>query len=231
MKAVAIIPARGGSKRIPQKNIKPFCGLPIIAYPLKLALQSGIFERVVVSTDSAEVAAVALKLGAEVVDRPADLANDHSALLDVMVHEARRLNTPGGPDYLCYILATAVFLSPDELRRGANAVESGGFCHALTAVPFASPVQRAFVQTTNGGTRMLTPDSYKRRSQDFPTVYHDAGQCYWGKIESFINGMGSYFGDTTTIIPMAPHSVIDIDTEGDWQMAEAIFRTLNGKKN
>jgi pseudaminic acid cytidylyltransferase len=224
---VAVIPARGGSKRIPHKNTRLFCGQPIISYPLKAALNCGVFTRVIVSTDDPCAASIALELGADVVQRPKALADDFSSLRDVMVHEATQLSTPGGPDYLCFILATAVFVSESLLRRGAQIMSDGRFEHALTALPFSSPVQRAFVQTHSGGTRMLMPEYYLCRSQDLSVTYRDAGQCYWGKTTSFLKTSAEYFSESTTLIPMDPDVVVDIDTLDDWRKAERCHRAAH----
>jgi len=224
---VAIIPARGGSKRIPRKNTRLFCGQPIITYPLKAALSSRIFARVIVSTDDSRAASIARGLGADVVQRPKALADDYSSLRNVMAHEATHFCTPDGPDYLCFILATAVFVSEGLLRRGAEIMSDGRFEHALTALSFSSPVQRAFLQTHNGGTRMLMPEYYSCRSQDLAVTYRDAGQFYWGKTRSFLETSAEYFSESTTLIPMDPDGVVDIDTFDDWEKAERCYRAAH----
>jgi pseudaminic acid cytidylyltransferase len=224
MKAIAIIPARGGSKRILHKNIREFCGLPILAYPVRVALQSELFNRVVVSTDSRHVAAIALQFGAEVVDRPSDLADDHASLREVMAYEAQRFISSDAPSYICYLLPTAVFATFDVLRSGAAIMRGAKFDHALTAVPFSKPVQRAFVQTPSGGTRMLMPQHYSDRSQDLAIAYHDAGQCYWGKPDSLAVATTDYFSERTALVPMDRNLVVDIDTLADWEIAEARYR-------
>lgn len=225
---VAIIPARGGSKRIPRKNIRDFCGHPILSYPIRTALDSGLFARVIVSTDDPEVAAIARHYGAEAVDRPHELADDHASLGEVMAHEARRLADTDEPEFICFLLATAVFVSIDVLARGASLMRDGRFDHVLTAVPFPAPVQRSFVCTPAGGTRMLMPEMYSMRSQDLEQAYHDAGQCYWGRTRCFINPGADYFNERTTIIPMDHRLTVDIDTPEDWEIAKIRFRQANG---
>ncbi len=230
MNAVAIIPARGGSKRIPRKNIRDFGGRPILSYPVQAALESGLFTRVLVSTDDAEVAAVARQYGAEVVDRPAELADDHARLRDVMTHEAKRLCVPDGPEFICYLLATAVFVSVDILKQGATIMNEGRFDHALTAMPFPAPVQRAFVRTPGGGTRMFMPEMYTIRSQDLEEAYHDAGQCYWGRTHCFLDAGADYFNERTAVIPMDRRLAVDIDTPEDWEIAETRYRLAHEKR-
>lgn len=224
MGAVAIIPARGGSKRIPRKNIRPFCGKPIICHPIQAALDSGLFEQVWVSTDDDEIAAIAEGQGARVVKRPESLADDHARLRDVMKFEAERLCGEGEPEFICFLLATAVFVSPTILRQGAEIMAQGKFDHALTALPFPAPVQRAFVQTAGGGTRMFMPELYSVRSQDLEEAYHDAGQCYWGRLRCFLDAGADYFNERTSVIPMDRRFAVDIDTPVDWEIAEARYR-------
>jgi N-acylneuraminate cytidylyltransferase len=225
---IAIIPARGGSKRIPRKNIREFCGHPILSYPIRTALDSGLFARVIVSTDDSDVADVARHFGAEAVDRPPELADDHAPLGDVMAHEARRLEGADAPEFICFLLATAVFVSVDVLAYGAFLMQDERFDHALTAVPFPAPVQRSFVCTPAGGTRMLMPGMYSMRSQDLEQAYYDAGQCYWGRTRCFMKPGADYFNERTTIIPMDHRLAVDIDTPEDWEIAEIRYRQTNG---
>jgi pseudaminic acid cytidylyltransferase len=226
-KAVAVIPARGGSKRIPRKNILPFCGKPAICYPIEAALESGLFQRVIVSTDDAEIAAVSRQHGADVVDRPAELADDHARLRDVMKHEAQHLCGLEEPSHACFLLATAVFVTAEILHVGAALMNEGRFDHALTVIPFPSPIQRAFVQTPGGGTRMFMPENYSMRSQDLEEAFHDAGQCYWGRLRCFLDADADYFNERTTLIPMDRRFVVDIDTPTDWEIAEARYRSIH----
>ncbi len=225
--AVAIIPARGGSKRIPRKNVRSFCGKPIICHPILAASKSGLFQRIIVSTDDPEIAEIASQYGAEVVDRPAELANDHALLRDVMKFEAQRLCGPNGPECICFLLATAVFISPTILQAGAALMDNNSFDQALTAMPFPAPIQRAFMQTAGGGTRMFMPEQYSARSQDLEEAYHDAGQCYWGRLRCFLDSKADYFNERTAIIPMDRRFAVDIDTPIDWEIAEARYRLAN----
>jgi pseudaminic acid cytidylyltransferase len=223
MRSVAIIPARGGSKRIPHKNIRMFAGSPIVSYPIRAAIRSGLFRDVFVSTDDERIAEVARENQAKVVWRPAELADDHARLRDVMKFEARRLCGPDEPELVCFLLATAVFVSEKILRLGAEIMAGGSFNHALTAVPFPAPVQRAFVRTPSGGTRMFMPEHYSARSQDLEEAYHDAGQCYWGRLHAFLDAEADYFNDSTALIPMDRRFALDIDTPLDWELAEARY--------
>lgn len=223
MSAVAIIPARGGSKRIPRKNIRDFCGKPMLGWPLETALGTGLFSKVIVSTDDDEVASIAGGLGAEISERPAELSGDHASFQGVMEYEARRLVGQDQPDHLCFILATAVFLTAEMLRDGAARMGTGQWDFAIHAAPFPSPVQRAFVLTKSGGTRMMHPENYYTRSQDLEPAFYDVGQCYWGRLECFLKAPGaSFYGDRTVAIPVDRQSVVDIDTPEDWDLAETL---------
>jgi pseudaminic acid cytidylyltransferase len=223
MHSVAVIPARGGSKRVPRKNIRTFAGKPIISYPIATAIRSGLFKDVIVSTDDERIAEVARENRAKVVWRPAELADDHARLRDVMKFEVERLCGPDEPELVCFLLATAVFVSEKVLQFGAEIMAGGSFNHALTAVPFPAPVQRAFVRTPSGGTRMFMPEHYSARSQDLEEAYHDAGQCYWGRLHAFLDAEADYFNDRTALIPMDRRFALDIDTPLDWELAEARY--------
>ena len=224
VKAIAIIPARGGSKRVPRKNVRPFCGRPMISYPITAALESGLFARVLVSTDDPEIAQVARDHGADVVDRPADLADDQARLRDVMKFEVQRLCGSDEPEVVCFLLATAVFVNVEVLKEGAAIMGDNRFENALTALPFPAAIQRAFTKTPQGGTRMFLPQFYSARSQDLEEAYYDAGQCYWGRLRCFLNADADFFNERTAIIQMDRRFAVDIDTPLDWEIAEIHYR-------
>jgi N-acylneuraminate cytidylyltransferase len=218
---IALIPARGGSRRIPGKNIRPFLGKPIIAYPIECALGSGLFERVVVSTDDEGIASVARAHGAEVPFlRPSALADDFAGTVAVMRHAVEALRAEQA-EALCCIYATAPFLEADDLRRGWEILREGAWDYVFAATPFPAPVQRGFVQDGGGGVEMLHPEHFGTRSQDLPEVLHDAAQFYWGRPRAWLDGK-AIFGKDSTVVRLPRWRVQDIDTEEDWHRAEAM---------
>lgn len=219
---IALIPARGGSKRIPRKNIRPFLGKPMIGWPIAAALKSELFDRVVVSTEDAEIAQIAQQMGAEVpFIRPNNLADDFTPTRDVIVHT---IETLGNVEQLCCIYATAAFVTADHLQA-AHAMLTGDFVFA--AASFAHPVQRAMIKRPNGGVEMLYPEHAGTRSQDLPEAFHDAGQFYWGKAEAF-TARRPMFGPASTPYILDRRAVQDIDTPEDWLVAEAMFKQMHG---
>lgn len=229
MSAVAIIPARGGSKRIPRKNIRDFCGQPIIAWSIQAAIDSECFERVVVSTDDDEIAAVARACGAETPFlRPAALADDHTATIPVIQHAIERLEADGTtPARVCCIYATAPFITAADLR-GAGRLHARVACDfVLPVAAFASPIQRALRITANDRLEMFQPHLFTARSQDLEPAYHDAGQFYWGRTAAWLSGQ-PLFSPGSTAYPLPRFRVQDIDTPEDWQHAELLFRALDG---
>jgi N-acylneuraminate cytidylyltransferase len=225
---VAVIPARGGSKRIPRKNVRSFAGKPMMTYSIERALESGLFARVIVSTDDDEIADIATARGAEVpFRRPADLADDHATTLDVMHHAVSWLRA-GGIDMtaVCCIYATAPFISSVDLVRGLERFVSGGWSYVFAATTFAYPIFRSFQMESGGGLRMLFPQHALTRSQDLPTALHDAGQFYWGQPQSWLDRV-AIFGAQSAIVQIPSWRVQDIDTPEDWQRAELIARLLD----
>lgn len=219
---VAVIPARGGSKRIPRKNIRPFRGKPIIAWSIGAASESGCFERVIVSTDDAEIAEVARAYGAETpFVRPAAIADDFAPTAAVVKHALDWCAANGiKPDYGCCIYATAPFVGPEEIRAGLAQLIASGTDYAMSVTPFPAPIQRAY-RIRDGQLEMIDPDQYLARSQDLEQAYHDAGQFYWGKADAWREER-PLFGNTTPII-LPPHKVQDIDTPDDWRRAEMMM--------
>jgi pseudaminic acid cytidylyltransferase len=228
---VCVIPARGGSKRIPRKNIRPFCGQPMILHPIRAALASGVFDRVMVSTDDAQIAAVARAGGAEVpFTRPADLSDDHATSVAVIAHAARWLAANGpAPTYLCCLYATAPFVTPDHLAQGLERLLTTGARYAFPVTRFAFPIQRALRRDTGGGVSMFHPEHAMTRSQDLEDAFHDAGAFYWGTQSAWGTGAPIYDPASTTIV-LPRHLVQDIDTEEDWTHAEILYRTLHARE-
>lgn len=223
---VAVIPARGGSKRIPRKNIKDFCGKPMIAWSIETARDSKLFDRVVVSTEDPEIAAVGGRWAAEIVDRPSSLADDYAGTTEVIGHAAQWTLDRGWPvTSICCIYATAPFIEQADLARGAAAVESGGWTYAFAATTFAAPIFRAFRQHPEGGLEMFFPEHFTTRSQDLPVALHDAGQFYWGSPAAWIARKGIFERHSMPV--MVPRwRVQDIDDADDWKRAEFVFRQV-----
>jgi N-acylneuraminate cytidylyltransferase len=226
---IAVIPARGGSKRIPRKNIRPFCGKPIIAWPIDAARASGLFDHVIVSTDDPDIAETARGLGAEApFERPAELADDHAGTIPVIAHATGWARDQGWPvDAVCCIYPTAPMIAPDDLAEGLRLLGEGTHDFVLTATDYASPIFRAFRQAEDGGLAMVFPQHFDTRSQDLPRALHDAAQFYWGRPDAWLTAR-TLFGPRTTALLIPRWRVQDIDTPDDWTRAEALFRALGG---
>lgn len=224
---VAVIPARGGSKRIPRKNIRPFAGKPVIGYSIETALQSNLFDRVVVSTDDEEIAEVSRSFGAETPFlRPQKLADDFTGTNDVVKHCLQWLRDSRYPvDIACCIYATSPFLRIEYLKKGYELLISSGKSFAFTVTTFPFPVQRAIRITKEGTVEAIFPENNFVRSQDLQEAYHDAGQFYWGKANAFLNNEVIYSPASVPVI-LPRHLVQDIDTLEDWQRAELMFKAL-----
>lgn len=220
MQNLCIIPARGGSKRIPRKNIRPFLGKPIIAYSIQAALASGLFSEVIVSTDDEEIAAVAQQYGASVPFlRSAKNADDHATLADV-VNEVLA-HFPNQFKYACCLLSTAPLVTPQRLKSALDTMVSKGFKTMRPVVQFSFPIQRAFQIDSEGTVDWFYPEYAKTRSQDLPEAYHDAGQFYWMHAAEGL--VPEHRG--AIIIPQTEAQ--DIDSEEDWKMAEMKFKMIN----
>ena len=224
---IAIIPARGGSKRIPRKNIKAFHGKPMIAYSIEAAQKSGCFDRIIVSTDDQEIADTALKYGAEVPFlRPADIADDYATTMDVMDHAIQYLAKENiSPEFVCCIYATAPFILADDLRKGLGILNEPNVEYAFSATSFPFPIQRAIKLTEQGDVEMFSEQYADTRSQDLVEAYHDAGQFYWGKTSAFLVRK-AIFAEHSKVVLLPRKRVQDIDTVEDWELAEALFAVL-----
>lgn len=227
-KRVAIIPARGGSKRIPRKNIRPFLGRPMISYPLKVALDSGLFDRVIVSTDDSEVAAIARDHGAETpFVRPPELSDDHTGTAAVVVHALQALAEAGFvADQACCLYATTPLVMAEDLQGALALMERSDARYAFAAGRFSFPIQRAV--KLDGAQRIssMFPEFISSRSQDLEPAYHDAGQFCWGSASAFI-GNEPIFSSQTVAYVLPDHRVQDIDTLEDWTRAELLYRMLH----
>lgn len=224
---IAVIPARGGSKRIPRKNIKLFGGKPIIAYSIACAASSALFDRIIVSTDDDEIAAVAEKCGAEApFSRPAELADDLTGTTEVVAHAVRHLRGEGcDVTAVCCIYATAPFIHSEDLSRGWSLMATGAWKYVFSATTFASPIFRAFENTEAGSVNMFFPQYFEKRSQDLPQAWHDAAQFYWGQPSAWLDN-ARIFAEHSTIIPIPRWRVQDIDTPEDWMRAELLAPSI-----
>ena len=227
MSNVAVIPARGGSKRIPHKNIRAFAGKPMMAHSIECALQSRLFDRVIVSTDDASIADVAREWGAEVpFQRPPELSDDYATTTAVVAHTVAWLLANGAsPDAVCCIYATAPFVRPDDLRRGLEIMQTGRWQYVFSATTFAFPIFRSFEKRADGGLEMFFPEHFNTRSQDLPEALHDAGQFYWGRPNAWLDDV-RIFDQWSTPVLIPRWRVQDIDTLEDWSRAELMSTYL-----
>ena len=226
MKALAIITARGGSKRIPRKNIKEFCNKPIIAYSIEAALQSGCFSTVMCSTDDEEIAAIAKQYGAEVpFYRSPETSNDYATTADVLKEVIAEYEKRGITfDYFCCLYPTAPFVSPEKIRYGYDMMIEKNANGAMPVVQFSYPIQRA-LKIDDNKIAMIQPEHLKSRSQDLMKTYHDAGQYYWYKVDAFRNEQNIMMLNPIAIVT-PEDEVQDIDTLEDWKMAEIKYELL-----
>ena len=224
---VAIIPARKGSKRIPNKNIRPFSGQPMITYPIRAAQDSGLFDRILVSTDSEEISAIAQACGADVpFMRPAELSDDHTATAPVLKHALEWLNKSGTPaSHACCIYATAPFVRASDIVQGLDILQDSKVATVFTVTSFTFPILRALKIKPDGKLAMFWPEHRLTRSQDLPEAYHDAGQFYWLDVASFLENPELYSKDSKPII-LPRYLAQDIDTLEDWETAELMHRAL-----
>ena len=227
-KAVAVIPARGGSKRITRKNIKEFHGKPMIAYSIEAALSCGLFDRVIVSTDDDEIAKTANDYGAETPFlRPESLADDFATTSDVMQHALLTLSENGQSfDYACCLYATAPFLRVQALKDAYAILVKSDCKYCFSATSYGFPIQRAIKHNDDGGIEMFSPEFAKTRSQDLEPAFHDAGQFYWGLTSAFEQQL-PIFAPHSRMVILPKHEVVDIDTPEDWLLAERLFALHN----
>jgi pseudaminic acid cytidylyltransferase len=228
MKNLAIIPARGGSKRIPRKNIRIFHGRPIIAYTIDVARASALFDRIIVSTDSDEVARVAREAGADVpFVRPEHLSNDQAPTIGVILHALDALEAAGQRfDNVCVLHATAPFLRAEDLRVALRELDEPGSSSSISVTDFGFPIFRALKLDAAGALEMIWPEHEQTRSNDLPAAYHDAGQFYWAPV-SRLREAGHFYMKGMRPVVLPRHRVQDIDTEDDWVRAEKLYAILD----
>lgn len=229
MTATAIIPARGGSKRIPRKNIRQFHGRPMIAWTIDTAINSGLFSNVIVSTDDAEIAAIAQEHGAQVPFlRPADFSNDYATTQDVMRHAVTWLaKNQIESDFVCCLYATAPFLQAEDVVKGLRALQESTADYAYAVTEFDYSPHRALIKNQNGQVSLEKPELAAVRSQDLPSLVHDAGQFYWAKTETWLTQQ-EVLSSAGIGIEIPRSQAQDIDNEEDWKLAEALFVALGG---
>jgi pseudaminic acid cytidylyltransferase len=228
---VAVVPARAGSKRIPNKNIKFFAGKPMIAHSLLALQEAGIFDRIIVSTDAEEIATVAKTYGAEApFMRPKELADDHTPTAPVLLHALKFLfDADYAVDFLCCLYATAPFVRVESLRKGLDLIKEKKSASAFSVTTFPFPIFRALKIDESGHLQMFWPEHELTRSQDLPHAYHDAGQFYWVDAKAFLQNPKIYTPDALPVI-LSRHLVQDIDTPEDWIRAELMYQALNPPK-
>ena len=222
---IVVIPARGGSKRIPRKNIRRFHGQPMLAYPIQTAQRSGCCQRVIVSTDDPEIATIAREYGAETpFMRPAELSDDYTGTGAIMRHALQWLDAHDhSPDYVCCLYATTPLLRAATLRRGLLALQAApDKAYAFTVTAFDFPIQRGLRIHAEGHVEPLWPEHIPKRSQDLEPCYHDAGQFYWARPQAYRDKLPMFSRHALPII-LPRHEVVDIDTEDDWLIAERLY--------
>nr|WP_174507022.1 pseudaminic acid cytidylyltransferase [Acinetobacter sp. Marseille-Q1620] len=228
---LAVIPARGGSKRIPRKNIKEFHGKPMIAWSIEAALQSRCFDEIWVSTDDAEIAEIAQQYGAKVPFlRPKELSDDFATTADVMQHAVQEFNRlyTENPEFVCCLYATAPFVLAEDLLKGFQLIQNKTVDYVFSATTYAFPIQRAIKLSENGHVEMFYPEHFNTRSQDLTEAWHDAGQFYWGTSDAWLNKT-IIFSNHSSVIQLPRYRVQDIDTYEDWERAEKMAQLLLGE--
>ena len=221
---IAIIPARGGSKRIPRKNIKEFCGKPMIAYAITAAKESGLFEHIIVSTDDEEIAQIARACGAKApFVRPTELANDYAATVPVIAHGIEICRTLGWTfEQVCCIYPGVPFIQIDDLRGALERMNHSDADYCFPVTEYPSAIQRALKLLSNGKMQPFFPEFELTRTQESEPVYYDAGQFYWGKAEAWLKNPKIHSSGLGYVIPN--WRVLDIDTPDDWDRAELIYQ-------
>ncbi|MBR71857.1 MAG: pseudaminic acid cytidylyltransferase [Rhodospirillaceae bacterium] len=228
--SLAVIPARAGSKRIPEKNIRLFHGKPVITYAIHTAINSGLFEKIIVSTDSEKIAEIAIKEGAEVpFIRPSFISDDHATTAEVLNHDLIKNNATDCFEFACCIYPVTPFLTISDLENGFQLLNTKDAKSTFGATEFNTPISRAFNECPEGKMKMLWPHHSVSRTQDLQHSFYDSGQFYWIKVDEFIK-KPELFTDNTYAIKIPNWRSHDIDTEDDWQRAELIYRALQMEK-
>jgi len=225
---IAVIPARGGSKRIPRKNLREFCGIPMVVRAIMTAQEAGLFDHVVVSTDDAEIAALAKQAGGEVpFVRPEELANDQAGTVPVIAHAIEELARFGcEAEYACCIYPCTPFLRPSDLKDACRELEVTGVDFVYPVVEYPHPTFRAMRRTPEGRMQFVFPECEMMRTQELEKTYHDAGQFYWGKTSAWVARKRMHTAGIGMVVPA--WRFVDIDTDDDWRRAELMLPSLAG---
>ena len=229
---IAVIPARGGSRRIPRKNIKLFNGLPVIAYAIKAARESGVFSEIFVSTEDEEIAEIATSFGASIPwMRPKSLSEDNSTTVSVMQDAVMKLKSCFNEiEYVCCVYPATPLLQPKFIREGFKVIRDGNWDYTISASLAETPPQRFFSLDSVNRVHMHFPEKQETRTQDVLPSYRDAGQFYFGRSSSWELGL-KIFSSSSTIIEIPRHLSVDIDTLNDWHYAELLFAMHIGELN
>ena len=224
---LAVIPARGGSKRIPRKNIRLFCGKPMIAHTIETAIKAACFDKLIVSTDDLEIAEVSRAFGAETPFlRPDHLSDDHTGTIPVIAHAIDWTNrNVNEVSFACCLYATAPFIQPASILHGLSQLTSQATDYAFTVTTYPFPIQRAVRINNKCRIEMFQEEFYAVRSQDLEKSFHDAGQFYWGRADAWLQHKPMFHNSSAPIL-LPRHQVQDIDTDEDWQRAEWLFKAM-----
>ncbi|MBT8585691.1 pseudaminic acid cytidylyltransferase [Polynucleobacter paneuropaeus] len=227
---VAIIPARGGSKRIPRKNIKSFAGIPMVGHSILAAKASGLFDHIVVSTDDEEIRGIAKDFGADVpFMRPAELSDDYTPTAPVITHAIKSCQEKGWEvDYACCIYPCAPFLMAEDLKQAFRALDISSADYSFSIAEFPSAIQRALRRNIDGRMSSMNPESELVRTQDLTAAYYDAGQFYWGRADAWLEGKSIHNGGIGQLTPS--WRAVDIDTTDDWKRAEILYKVFEEMK-
>lgn len=226
---LAVIMARGGSKRMPRKNVRPFLGRPMVAWPVAHAVDSVLFSHVIISTDDREIADAAIASGAALHGmRPAALSDDHSTTADVLKYELECFKKREGalPDLCCCLYGTSALAFPEVLRQGYDALAEKNADLLMVVIPYGHPIERALYFDDSGLAQYRQPEFVATRTQDIKPHYHDSGLLYWFRPEAFLRYGGNRFVPLRkTAIIVSPRQTVDIDTQEDWELAEMLARS------
>ena len=227
---LAVIPARGGSKRIPRKNIREFAGKPMIAHAISAARQTGLFERILVSTDDGEIASIAREWGAETpFTRPVELADDYTPTVPVIAHAITACQALGWSiDYVCCIYPCVPFIQTSDLKLALDLLQASQAAYSFPVTEFPSPIQKALRRLPDGRMQPFYPEFELARTQDMESAYHDTGQFYWGKADAWLTNDKIHCSGVG--LPIPSWRVVDIDTPDDWERA-VLFYKLMEKEN
>jgi|TARA_Y100000996_G_scaffold229183_1_gene180317 pseudaminic acid CMP-transferase len=230
LKNIAIIPARGGSKRIPKKNIREFCGKPMISWTIKEAKKSKLFDEIVVSTEDREIADIAKEYGATIpFNRPIELADDFSTTHSVVLHGIKSLlNLSWDFDMVCCLYPCSPFITYQDLIATYNLLKENNSLYVYPVTPYSHPIQRAMSLSSNNKLEYVDRANETTRTQDLETRYHDTGQFYWGSKDLWLTTDKIHSNAVGYAIPAS--RVVDIDEPDDWKLAELLFNRMSNQK-